>query len=149
MTGHEAHCYDGNKEILAGTIDASEKLTGKVAKKFKIDDPDFVSKAVKNITTYEDKGTFMEAAKGCDVFLEVIFEDLKLKCTVLSELLPQLPDNVVFWSNTSSLDINPMAEAGGPSSLTMWCSGPTPAAWILIPWPRPAADRIVPLLPMA
>ena len=69
MTGHEVHCYDENKEILTGTIDASEKLTGKVAKKFKIDDPDFVSKAVKIITTYEDKGTFMEAAKGCDVFL--------------------------------------------------------------------------------
>jgi 3-hydroxyacyl-CoA dehydrogenase len=126
MTGHEAHCYDGNKEILAGTIDASEKLTGKVAKKFKIDDPDFVSKAVKNITTYEDKGTFMEAAKGCDVFLEVIFEDLKLKCTVLSELLPQLPDNVVFWSNTSSLDINPMAEAGGRPDRSIITHGMNP-----------------------
>ena len=34
MTGHEVHCYDGNKEILAGSAAASEKLTGKVAKKF-------------------------------------------------------------------------------------------------------------------
>jgi 3-hydroxyacyl-CoA dehydrogenase len=146
MTGHEAHCYDGNKEILAGTIDASEKLTGKAAKKFKIDDPDFVSKAVKNIATYENKGTFMEAAKGCDVFLEVIFEDLKLKCTVLSELLPQLPDNVVFWSNTSSLDINPMAEAGGRPDRSIITHGMNPVPMMpgveVVPGAKTSAETV-------
>lgn len=112
MTGHEVHCFDANAEILAGAPAACENLAGKVAKKFKIDDPNFAAKAAKNISTYADKTAFIAAAKGCDIFLEVIYENLKLKCTVLSEFLPQLPEKVVFWSNTSSLDINPMAEAG-------------------------------------
>jgi len=126
MTGHEVHCYDDNSEILSGAVGASENLAAKVAKKFKIDASDFVSNAVKNITTYEDKAAFITAAQGCDVFLEVIFEDLKLKCTVLSEFLPQLPDNVVFWSNTSSLDINPMADAGGRPERSIITHGMNP-----------------------
>ena len=112
MTGNEVHCYDANTDILAKVPGTCEKLAAKVAKKFKIDDPEFGAKALNNITTHEDKGAFLEAAKGCDVFLEVIFEDLKLKCSVLSEVLPQLPENVIFWSNTSSLDIDKMGEAG-------------------------------------
>ena len=67
MTGHEVHCYDGNKEILSGAVDASKKLTAKVAKKFRIDDPNFVSNAVQNITTYETEEKFIETAKGISV----------------------------------------------------------------------------------
>ncbi|UCD77230.1 MAG: 3-hydroxyacyl-CoA dehydrogenase family protein [Desulfobacterales bacterium] len=126
MTGHDVHCFDSNSDILAGTVAGCEKLAATAAKKFKIDDSDFVSKAAKKITTYADKGAFIEAAKSCDVFLEVIFEDLKLKCAVLSEFLPQLPENVVFWSNTSSLDINPMAEAGGRPERSIITHGMNP-----------------------
>ena len=126
MTGHEAHCFDTNPDILSGAAAACEKLSAKVAKKFKIDDPEFAAKAANNITIYEDKGAFIEAAKTCDVFLEVIFEDLKLKCSVLSDFLPQLPENVVFWSNTSSLDINPMAEAGGRADRSIITHGMNP-----------------------
>lgn len=110
MTDHEVHCYDGNSEILAGIV---KKLMGPVTRKFKINDPDLTTKAIENIHTYNDKQRFIEAAKDCDVFLEVIIEDLKIKCNVLSDFLPQLPKNIIFWSNTNSLDINPMAEAGG------------------------------------
>jgi 3-hydroxyacyl-CoA dehydrogenase len=126
MTGHDVHCFDSNSKTLAGTAAGCEKLAATAAKKFKIDDSDFVSKAAENITTHTDKGAFIEAAKNCDVFLEVIFEDLKLKCKVLSELLPQLPENVVFWSNTSSLDINPMAEAGGRPERSIITHGMNP-----------------------
>jgi 3-hydroxybutyryl-CoA dehydrogenase len=112
MTGHEVHCYDANKDNLDGAVAACEKLAGKVAKKFKIDDSEFGAKSAAKITAHAEKPNFMEAAKTCDVFLEVIFEDLKLKCAVLAELLPQLPENVIFWSNTSSLNIDIMGEAG-------------------------------------
>jgi 3-hydroxybutyryl-CoA dehydrogenase len=120
MTGHDVHCFDANPET------GCEKLTATAAKKFKIDDPDFVSKAAQKITTYEDQGAFIDAAKDCDVFLEVIFEDLKLKCKVLAEFLPQLSEKVVFWSNTSSLDINPMAEAGGRPERSIITHGMNP-----------------------
>jgi len=126
MTGHDVHCFDANPEILAGVATGCEKLTATVAKKFKIDDPDFASKAARNITTYEDKKAFIDVAKDCDVFLEVIFEDINLKCKVLADFLPQLSENVVFWSNTSSLDINPMAEAGGRPERSIITHGMNP-----------------------
>ena len=126
MTGHEVHCHDSNPDTLKGAVQGCEKLAGKVAKKFKIDDPDFAAKTAKNITVYQDKGTFMEAAGDCDVFLEVIFEDLELKCAVLRELLPQLPQNVYFWSNTSSLDIDVMGEAGGRPERSIVTHGMNP-----------------------
>jgi 3-hydroxybutyryl-CoA dehydrogenase len=113
MTGSEVHCWDANADILAGTLKACIDLADKTAKRFKITTPDFAAETGKRIATYTDKAVFMNAAKTCDVFLEVIFEDMKLKCRVLGEMLPQLPEKVIFWSNTSSLDINVMAEAGG------------------------------------
>jgi 3-hydroxybutyryl-CoA dehydrogenase len=112
MNGHEVHCHDNNPSTLEGTIPFCEKLAGKAAKKLKIDDPELPAKAVANIKTYADRAAFITAAKSCDVFLEVIFEDLKLKCSVLGDILPQLPEKVYFWSNTSSLDIDVMARAG-------------------------------------
>jgi 3-hydroxybutyryl-CoA dehydrogenase len=126
MTGHDVHCFDANPDMLAGVKKGCDKLVATAAKKFKIDDPDFVSKAAQKITTYEDKEAFIAAAKDSDVFLEVIFEDLKLKCKVLADFLPQLSENVVFWSNTSSLDINPMAEAGGRPERSIITHGMNP-----------------------
>jgi 3-hydroxybutyryl-CoA dehydrogenase len=126
MTGHEVHCFDANPDTLAGVANGCDKLAATVAKKFKIEDPDFVANAAQIITTYEDKNTFINAARDCDVFLEVIFEDLKLKCKVLADFLPQLSDKVVFWSNTSSLDINPMAEAGGRPERSIITHGMNP-----------------------
>jgi 3-hydroxybutyryl-CoA dehydrogenase len=126
MTGHDVHCYDANPDILSGAAAGSEKLAGTVAKKFKIDDPDFVSNAAQKITVHKNTEDFIDAAGSCDVFLEVIFEDLKLKCKVLADYLPKLPENVVFWSNTSSLDINPMAEAGGRPERSIITHGMNP-----------------------
>jgi 3-hydroxyacyl-CoA dehydrogenase len=43
--------------------------------------------------------------------LEAIFEDIELKCKMLSKITPQLPDHLILWSNTSSLSVLTMAEA--------------------------------------
>ena len=126
MTGNQVHCFDSNLETLDGTVAFCKSLAGKVAKKFKIDEPDFGIKTVNNIKVYKEKGSFIEAAESCDVFLEVIFEDLNLKCTVLEELLPQLPQTVIFWSNTSSLDIDVMGEAGGRPERSIVTHGMNP-----------------------
>lgn len=126
MTGHEVHCHDSNTESLNGAPDYCKQLAGKVAKKFKIEDTDLVAKTVDRIHSHPDKAEFIDAAKSCDVFLEVIFEDLALKCTVLSELLPQLPQNVYFWSNTSSLDIDIMGDAGGRPERSIVTHGMNP-----------------------
>ena len=126
MTGHEVHCYDANADTITGAKAYCEKLAGKVAKKFKLDDPEAGAKAAALINTYTDKAAFIEAAKGCQVFLEVIFEDMKLKCDVLGDMLPQLPEEVVFWSNTSSLDIDIMADAGGRPERSIVTHGMNP-----------------------
>lgn len=48
---------------------------------------------------------------GVDLVVEAVFEDLELKHTVLRELEPQLPDDAVYASNTSSIPIGRIAEA--------------------------------------
>jgi 3-hydroxybutyryl-CoA dehydrogenase len=88
----------------------------------------------------------MEAAKSCEVFLEVIFEDLKLKCKVLGELLPQLPDNVTFWSNTSSLNIDIMGEAGGRPERSIVTHGMNPVPLMpgveVVPGAKTSAETV-------
>jgi 3-hydroxyacyl-CoA dehydrogenase len=146
MTGNEVHCYDANADMLAKVEKTCTKLAGTVAKRFKIDDPDFADKAIKNIRTHQEKDAFMEAAKGCEVFLEVIFEDLKLKCQVLGELLPQLPENVVFWSNTSSLNIDIMGEAGGRPERSIVTHGMNPVPLMpgveVVPGAKTSAETV-------
>ncbi len=126
MTGHEVHAYDSHAGSLEGAVGFCEKLAGKVAKRLKLDDPEYGSKAVANITIHADHDEFVEAAKGCDVVLEAIFEDMQLKCRVLGKLLPQLPEDVIFWSNTSSLDIDVMADAGGRPERSIVTHGMNP-----------------------
>lgn len=130
MSGHEVHCTDANAETLAGAKKYCEGLAGKAAKRNKIEDPEFVSKTAANIHVHTDRKEFVEAAKKCDVFFEVIFEDMELKCSVLREIVPQLPPNVVFWSNTSSLDIDVLAEASGRPDRSIVCHGMNPVPFM-------------------
>ncbi|MBI4704123.1 MAG: 3-hydroxyacyl-CoA dehydrogenase family protein [Deltaproteobacteria bacterium] len=126
MCGHEVHAYDSSAGALTGVVDACVGFAGKAAKKFKIEDPQLASKTKGNIHVHTKLEDFVAAAKGCDVFFEVIFEDLELKCSVLRELVPQLPDNVYFWSNTSSLNIDVLGEASGRPKKAIVCHGMNP-----------------------
>ena len=126
MYGHNVHCYDSNTASVACVADKCETLAAKAARKFKIDDPDFGLKTKQKINTYKKKKDFIDAAKSCDIFFEVIFEDLDLKCAVLSDILPQLPEDVFFWSNTSSLDIDVLANAGGRPQRSLVAHGMNP-----------------------
>ncbi len=126
MFGHEVHAYDSQTKSLEGAKAFCEKLAGKAARKLKIDDPEISAKTVGNIHTHSDQAAFIEAAKGCDVFFEVIFEDMELKCRVLGEVMPQLPESVYFWSNTSSLNIDVLAEASGRPERAIVCHGMNP-----------------------
>ena len=130
MSGHEVHTHDANPEKLSGARPFCEKLAGKAAKKFKIEDEDFVAKTVANIHVHETMDEFIAAAKGCEVFFEVIFEDLELKRSVLGKVMPQLPEEVYFWSNTSSLDIDLLAEASGRPERSLVCHGMNPVPFM-------------------
>ncbi len=130
MFGHEVHCHDANEKTLAGVKPFVAKLAGKAVKKFKLDDPELPERAVANIHTHDTMADFIEAAKACDVFLEVVFEDMELKCNLLREIVPQLPEHVYFWSNTSSLDIDVMAEASGRPERSIITHGMNPVPFM-------------------
>ncbi len=126
LSGHVVHAYDVDTDSLASVSRQCEKLAAKAVKKFKMDDPDIARKISKKIYTYEKKTDFIDAAHSCNIFFEIIFEDMALKCAVLSEILPQLPPEVVLWSNTSSLDIDALAEAGGRPDRSIVTHGMNP-----------------------
>jgi len=64
MTGNEVHCFDADRETLEATIPFCEKLAGSVAKRFKVDDPDFSAKTVSNITTYRIPAVWISTGWG-------------------------------------------------------------------------------------
>jgi 3-hydroxyacyl-CoA dehydrogenase len=146
MAGHEVHCFDANAETLGGAKKFCESLAGKAAKRAKIEDPEIVAKTSARIHVEADKAAFVAAAKGCDVFFEVIFEDMELKRSVLRELMPQLPKNVYFWSNTSSLDIDVLAEAGGRPERSIVCHGMNPVPFMagveLVPCAKTSPETV-------
>jgi 3-hydroxybutyryl-CoA dehydrogenase len=146
MSGHEVHAHDASAQTLAKATDACVKLAGKAAKKLKIDDPEFGAKAKANIHTHEKLADFIAAAKQCDVFFEVIFEDMDLKCRVLREVMPQLPESVYFWSNTSSLDINVLGEASGRPAKAIVAHGMNPVPLMvgveLVPGSKTAPETV-------
>ncbi|MCP5206591.1 MAG: enoyl-CoA hydratase/isomerase family protein [Hahellaceae bacterium] len=49
--------------------------------------------------------------QGCDLIIEAVFEDSKLKALVTKETEPQLCNNGIFASNTSTIPITQLAEA--------------------------------------
>jgi 3-hydroxybutyryl-CoA dehydrogenase len=51
------------------------------------------------------------ASCGAPVLLEVIFEDLQLKCDTFKRLGEMMPNDMLFWTNTSCLNVERMAEA--------------------------------------
>jgi 3-hydroxybutyryl-CoA dehydrogenase len=126
VSGHAVHAYDANADSLAAVTRNCEKLAAKAAKKFQIDDPAYAQKAMQKIATHAKKKDFIDAAQSCDIFFEIIFEDMQLKCAELSEILPRLPPEVIFWSNTSSLDIEVLAEAGGRPERSIVAHGMNP-----------------------
>lgn len=146
MSGHTVYCFDTNTKSLDGTLAFCEALAGKAAKKMKIEDPEFVMKTISRIHPQRDKAAFINAAKECDVFFEVVFEDMALKQSILRELMPQLPSNVIFWSNTSSLDIDVLAEASGRPERSIVAHGMNPVPLMagveVIPAAKTSRDTI-------
>jgi 3-hydroxybutyryl-CoA dehydrogenase len=137
-TSREAICYDVSSSALDTLKERVKDLLGKMARKLKIEDKNFVDNALSLITICRSEEEFIELAKErADFFLEVIFEDMKLKCEVLSRILPKLPSHVIFMSNTSSLDINEMAEAGGRPDRSIVTHGMNPVPLV------PAVEIVV------
>ena len=55
--------------------------------------------------------TAMEAVRDCGLVIEAVYEDLALKSRIASDLADICPPETILASNTSSLDINIIAQA--------------------------------------
>ncbi len=84
-----------------------------VGRKRHADQPGFADDAMKRLEIVETEAAFVEGAKKCQVVLEVVFEDLKLKCELFGRICPPLPPSTIVWTNTSSLSVSKMGQASG------------------------------------
>ncbi len=97
---------DVSKEKAEAGKDYSRKLLEKAIerKKTTSEDADSVLDRIATTSAYED-------LQGCELVIEAVFEDRKIKADVSAKAEAQLPDTAVFASNTSTLPITGLAEA--------------------------------------
>ncbi|MEP4247154.1 3-hydroxyacyl-CoA dehydrogenase NAD-binding domain-containing protein [Tateyamaria sp.] len=53
----------------------------------------------------------LDALKGCDLIIEAVFEDPKVKAEITKKVEAIIPDDCIFASNTSTLPISELAKA--------------------------------------
>ncbi len=99
--------------LLDSTIESAEKGKGYSA--------DLLDKAIKRGKGTEDKKakvlgqikatTDYADLAGCDLIVEAVFEDPKVKADVTAKAEAVIPDTAIFASNTSTLPISSLAQA--------------------------------------
>ncbi len=55
----------------------------------------------------------LDALKGCDLIIEAVFEDTKVKAEMTKKVEAVIPEDCIFASNTSTLPITELAKASG------------------------------------
>jgi 3-hydroxybutyryl-CoA dehydrogenase len=130
-----ANLLEGGYEVVGfDTVDAARerapgalaKGLGWIAKKRHPEEADFVDDATARFSIVDSVDAFSDELASCQVLLEVIFEDLDLKCEVLARVAPRLPDGGVVWTNTSSLSVHTMGVASGRPELFVGTHGMNP-----------------------
>ena len=81
----------------------------------------YVEGGIKRGKTTQEKGQALldritatpdlDALKGCDLIIEAVFEDPKVKAEITQKVEAIIPDDCIFASNTSTLPISELAKA--------------------------------------
>ncbi|WP_299691562.1 3-hydroxyacyl-CoA dehydrogenase NAD-binding domain-containing protein [uncultured Tateyamaria sp.] len=81
----------------------------------------YVEGGIKRGKTTQEKGAALlsritatpdlDALKGCDLIIEAVFEDPKVKAEITQKVEAIIPDDCIFASNTSTLPISELAKA--------------------------------------
>ncbi len=111
--GYQVLGFDVSAQVREKATTALGKALGWIGKKRHPDTPDFAPKALARFATAASEDEFAKSLPGCQVMLEAILEDLRLKCEVLGRLAPRLAPDAVVWTNTSSLSVHTMGVASG------------------------------------
>jgi 3-hydroxybutyryl-CoA dehydrogenase len=124
--GYEVVGYDAVAAARERAPGALAKGLGWIAKKRHPEKADFVDNATARFSIVDSEDDFAAELESSQVLLEVIFEDLDLKCEVLARVAPRLPDGGMIWTNTSSLSVHTMGVASGRPQLFVGTHGMNP-----------------------
>jgi len=106
--GFRTIVYDTNTEALARARQQTEGFFAKSVERKKL-----TQEQVGNILSQLSGSTDMAALADCDIVIEAVFEDLKVKHAVLEELNRACPPHAIFASNTSTISITEIAAGSG------------------------------------
>ena len=107
LGGLEVFVYEANQKVADKNKERVKGYLESLKKKGKWDGD--VDATFTRLTILEKETDLADC--GAPVLLEVIFEDLKLKLDTYKRLGEAMPNDTIFWTNTSCLDVERMAEA--------------------------------------
>lgn len=106
--GFRTIVYDTNAEAIARARRQTEGFFAKSVERKKLTS-DEVKQILELLTGTTDVGRFAE----CDIVIEAVYEQLKVKHDLLAKLNPICPAHTIFASNTSTLSITEIAAGSG------------------------------------
>jgi 3-hydroxybutyryl-CoA dehydrogenase len=99
--GHSVRLFDAQEGRAKGAIENIRGSLAKLLEKGKVKEEE-IRTIFSNLTV----GTSLkETARGCDLFIEAVPENIDLKVQIFSEVLEVLAPRAILASNTSSLSI--------------------------------------------
>lgn len=106
--GYRTLVYDTNAEALVRSYKQSEAFFAKSVQKGKLtqDKADAIVANLVGTTSVDDMAQ-------CDLIIEAVFEDLKVKHAIFGKLDAVCPAHTIFASNTSTLSITEIAGGSG------------------------------------
>jgi 3-hydroxybutyryl-CoA dehydrogenase len=104
QAGHTVSLYDINDEYVSRGVAGLEKSLGKLVEKGRITED-----AKAGILGRINKTTDINDAKGCDLALEAIIENMDAKKSLFTQLDKICGPETIFASNTSSISITELA----------------------------------------
>lgn len=106
--GFKTVVYDTNAEALARARRQTEGFLAKSVERKKLTG-DEVARILGDLSATTDA----KALATCDIVIEAVFEDLKVKHQLLGEIDRICPPHTIFASNTSTLSITEIAAGSG------------------------------------
>lgn len=126
MGGLDVYVHEPHQPTVEKNLVGMQKLFGGVIKKGLWNgDPE---KAMTRLHLVDSPEALMEC--GAPVLLEVVTEDLDLKCQLFAKLSEKIPAGTILWSNTSCLDVLRMGEASGHPKLFVGTHGMNPVPFM-------------------
>lgn len=106
--GFRTIVYDTREEALAKARKQTEAFFAKSVERGKL-----APEKVKEILSGLSSTTRLDDLKACDIVIEAVFEDLKVKHALFAQLDKACPAHTIFASNTSTISITEIAGGSG------------------------------------